>query len=110
MRSSDGVSVSNYLAWQTAPSGSVWNMLTGTWDGTTMKLYQNGVKQTNELTFTGGSTGQLSALGSTTVGGYFNVSQPWTNGKISSTMIYNRALTADEIKQNFNALRGRYGI
>lgn len=109
LRSSDGVSVSNYLAWQSLPAGSVWNMLTGTWDGTTMKLYQNGVKQTNELTFTGGSTGQLSALDSTTVGGYFNVSQPWTNGKISSTMIYNRALTADEIKQNFNALRGRYG-
>jgi hypothetical protein len=25
-------------------------------------------------------------------------------------MIYNRALSAAEITQNFNALRGRYGI
>jgi hypothetical protein len=25
-------------------------------------------------------------------------------------MIYNIALSTDEIKQNFNALRGRYGI
>ena len=32
------------------------------------------------------------------------------NGSISSTMIYNRALSAAEITQNFNALRGRYGI
>jgi hypothetical protein len=32
------------------------------------------------------------------------------NGKISTTRIYNRALTTDEISTNFNALRGRYGI
>ena len=29
---------------------------------------------------------------------------------ISIASIYNRALTADEIQQNFNAMRGRYGI
>jgi hypothetical protein len=32
------------------------------------------------------------------------------NGKISVAQIYNRALSADEVSQNFNALRGRYGI
>jgi hypothetical protein len=32
------------------------------------------------------------------------------NGSISNTKIYNRALTAAEVSQNFNALRGRYGI
>ena len=32
------------------------------------------------------------------------------NGNISVAMLYNRALTADEITTNFNALRGRYGI
>ena len=32
------------------------------------------------------------------------------NGKISQTLAYNRALTAAEVKQNFNALRGRFGI
>lgn len=32
------------------------------------------------------------------------------NGAISAAMMYNRALTAAEIQQNFNALRGRYGI
>jgi hypothetical protein len=31
-------------------------------------------------------------------------------GDISQVMIYNRALTADEVSQNFNALRHRYGI
>jgi hypothetical protein len=32
------------------------------------------------------------------------------NGNIANIKIYNRALTAQEIQQNFNALRGRYGI
>jgi hypothetical protein len=31
-------------------------------------------------------------------------------GKIAATKIYNRALTADEVQQNFNALRRRYNI
>ncbi len=33
-----------------------------------------------------------------------------TNTRISSVTVYNRALTAPEIQQNFQALRGRYGI
>ena len=32
------------------------------------------------------------------------------NGKISTIKIYNRALTATEIAQNYNALKGRYGL
>jgi len=31
-------------------------------------------------------------------------------GTISSVRYYNRSLTAAEISQNFNTLRGRYGI
>jgi hypothetical protein len=33
-----------------------------------------------------------------------------TKGNISSAKVYNRALSAAEVSQNFNALRGRYGI
>ena len=43
-------------------------------------------------------------IGSNSVG-----TELW-NGNISNAMWYNRALTATEISQNFNALRGRYGI
>ena len=32
------------------------------------------------------------------------------NGRISNAKIYNRALSAAEVSQNFNALRGRYGL
>jgi hypothetical protein len=31
-------------------------------------------------------------------------------GKIATFVAYNRALSADEITQNYNALRGRYGV
>jgi hypothetical protein len=34
----------------------------------------------------------------------------WTNGRISTFSIYNRALSDAQIEQNFNALRGRYNI
>jgi hypothetical protein len=31
-------------------------------------------------------------------------------GSVAAAQLYNRALTADEITTNFNALRNRYGI
>ena len=31
-------------------------------------------------------------------------------GKVATTSVYNRALTSTEVSQNFNALRGRFGI
>jgi hypothetical protein len=43
------------------------------------------------------------------VGSAFGSSLRFT-GNIAQVSIYNRALTAAEIQQNFNALRGRFGI
>jgi hypothetical protein len=40
-------------------------------------------------------------------GGSFNY---YAKNTISNMKMYNRALTAQEIQQNFNALRGRYGL
>jgi hypothetical protein len=34
----------------------------------------------------------------------------FTQGSIASVQLYNRALSAQEISQNFNATRGRFGI
>jgi hypothetical protein len=54
-----------------------------------------------------GSAYTISAL----TPSWFNRSgaQTW-KGNCSNIQVYNRALTASEIQQNFNALRGRYGI
>lgn len=34
----------------------------------------------------------------------------WYNGEIPILKVYNRVLTSQEVKQNFNAIRGRFGI
>jgi hypothetical protein len=45
----------------------------------------------------------LRVSGRDTGGGYFN-------GNIAQASIYNRALTPQEIQQNYNALKGRFSI
>jgi len=42
--------------------------------------------------------------------GKFGIAAEYYLGSISSVNIYNRALSATEVIQNFNALRGRYGL
>jgi hypothetical protein len=74
-----------------------------------IEIYFNGIKDIGETstspdTAWGSNSGNLFSIGSR-AGGFQNF-----NGNISQVSIYNRALTAQEIKQNFNALRGRYGI
>ena len=32
------------------------------------------------------------------------------NGKVSNVKIYNRALSSGEVQQNYNALKGRFGL
>jgi hypothetical protein len=47
----------------------------------------------------------IGTFSSSSAGGNY-----WWNGEIYYVMGYNRALSAAEISQNFNALRGRFGI
>ena len=55
--------------------------------------------RSDSVTLMGKYSGQ--GLGSTV--GYWR-------GYIASTQIYNRALSAAEVKQNYNALKGRFGL
>ena len=86
-----------------------WNMLTQrvTWGGN-IDLFENGVL-TATLSLSGGaptSSRTQFIIGCRANGG----GSSHFDGKIANVQVYNRALTADEIQQNFNALRGRYGI
>ena len=47
-----------------------------------------------------------TVIGTSSQGGWGNVFP----GEIYNVFVYDRALTAEEVSQNFNALRGRYGI
>lgn len=73
-----------------------------------MILYKNGVligTSPQWATYTPPS-------GSVHIGGNFATGNggDFTQGTISTVQLYNRALSAAEVQQNFNALRGRYGI
>ena len=68
--------------------------------------YYNG-NYTSSLSFSGWAGSMLNV----NIGRGFSPSgERWFIGKIPSVKIYNRALTAAEIRQNFNANRSRYGI
>jgi hypothetical protein len=80
-----------------------WFYLTVVRNNTSITWYRNGIN-IGTSTLGSSSSNILKA-----VGAYNNITFP-LNGNISSTQIYNRALSSTEITQNFNALRGRYGI
>ena len=81
-------------------------------DGTTMGLYINGVSQGTQScpSTTFNITGAI-VMGQEqdAVEGGFQAVQSFV-GKYAVVSYYNKALTASEIQQNFNALRGRFGI
>ena len=66
-------------------------------------LYLNGL-----LEVTNASTTTFTGTGDLLVAAYGNSNN--FQGFINGVSIYNRALTADEILQNYNAHRGRYGL
>ena len=78
------------------------------YDGSNVNFYINGsldkTQNIGSITFDTGA-GYSVTLGQDPPG-----SNEFFNGRISNAKIYNRALSAAEISQNFNALRGRFGI
>jgi hypothetical protein len=66
-------------------------------------LYLNGL-----LEVTNTSTTTFTGTGDVLVAAYGNANN--FQGQINGAFVYNRVLTADEILQNFNALKGKYGL
>lgn len=87
---------------------SVWQNIVYSKNGTSLLGYLNGSQVYNPAVASNGnvSYGSNRNLG---IGDWILTGRAF-KGNISNTQIYNRALTASEISQNFNALRGRYGI
>lgn len=89
-----------------AASINTWYHIVYAWVGTTIYFYLNGTQYTDTrtgLTKPAGSTLAVGAVAWTPMYGY------WP-GRISSASVYNRALTQQQVLQNFNAQRSRYGI
>jgi hypothetical protein len=74
-----------------------------TFDGTTRKIYSNTVLSTSD-------TPSSHNVNTSTIQLAKTYSSEYLQGDISLAQIYNRALTAQEILQNYNATKKRYGL
>lgn len=83
---------------------NTWYHFVGTYDGSYMRFYRNGV-----LTNSVAGSGTLGGASSDHVIGSYSGAY-FSQGQIPVVKIYNRTLSNTEIQQNFQALRGRYGI
>jgi hypothetical protein len=83
-----------------------WVHLLVTYTSGTIKVYFNAIEQP----LTGTTTGYNITNSGTLYIARFIAAPYELTGRIAAMKIYNRALTAAEVSQNFNALRGRFGI
>jgi hypothetical protein len=77
-------------------------------NGTTMKLYRNGVLRAFDNSHTAGNVNIQSKINiGYAVDAIFTTAQSL---KVYEAMIYNRALSDNEILQNYNTLKSKYGL
>jgi hypothetical protein len=77
-------------------------------------FYVNGQNEAATETYTNGSWGDIQdtaarfAIGAMVGANVANSPLSPYNGKVSNAKVYSRLLTASEVQQNYNALKGRY--
>lgn len=86
-----------------------WQLTTITWDRTTLRLYKNG-QQVNSTTAPSdfrrsGAGARIGMLNYRRTSSDYN----W-NGCIANHHVYDRALSKEEVLQNYNAQRSRFGL
>lgn len=87
----------------TTVNNDVWHMLTWVNNSDyTMAMYVDGVLDSNVANSTSGNNNPVD-----TIGNSWNAKFA---GSIPTIQVYNAALTASQVAQNFNAYRGRYGV
>jgi hypothetical protein len=85
-------------------STGVWYYVAATTSGSSHVLYLNG-----SSIGTATASGPWSASNETITIGFAGF-HTYHNGRMSNIKLYNKALTAAEIQQNYNALKGRFGL
>jgi hypothetical protein len=98
----------NYRTSSSTISANTWYYMVATNLSSTPNLYINGSLNNGTLF---GTTSLNSNFGRLEIGRLIELSINYHGApSIASVHIYNRELSAAEIRQNFNALRGRFGI
>ena len=86
-----------------------WFQVVGTFTSGDRRLYINGV-QVNSNTTTGTLSTNTNGCSIGVYGGFSGGRGYYYNGSLAVVKVYNRALSASEVNQNFQALRSRFGI
>jgi hypothetical protein len=93
------------LGWRFSASGSVpyntWTNAVMTWDGNNVKAYINGALNYTNTVGAGGTVQNL-----------YEISVSWARlkAKLATCLVYGRALSAVELKHNFDVQRDRFGV
>ncbi|HYD03414.1 MAG TPA: MopE-related protein, partial [Alphaproteobacteria bacterium] len=84
-----------------------WQYITTTWDGSTMKIYSNGV-MTSSMSFD--SNMNVYPTANVLVGARESATARTLhyNGKIGEVHIYNKALSSSEVQSRYDSTRGKY--
>lgn len=87
---------------------STWTHIATSYDGQVGRIYVNGTQVvSNDF---GSSANVSSSTGDMGIGGSDGATTRQFKGKIDNLRFYTRALSASEIKTNFEAMRSRYGV
>ena len=82
------------------PAVNEWHHITGTYDGTTLKFYLNGTLQASlvwaQTPYQNDNTLQILQT------------EYSLDGRVGCARVYNKALTAAEVSQNYNAQKNRF--
>ncbi len=101
-----------YTTVNNAVSLNEWAHVAVTWDGTVntvgnVKIYINGVESAYQITDNGIGSLESDAANDFTIGGRMNIgSERYFDGLIDDVRVYNRAVSATEVKQIYNATAG----
>jgi len=91
-----------------------WVYLVATYNGSSLSsginLYLNGTQEIISSTVGNNLTSTIISNETTWIGQRRPTAQGPFNGRIAQVSIYNRALSAQEVLQNFNATKSRFGI
>lgn len=86
-----------------------WAHIVGTYTSGTRRLYINGAL-VNSDSQTGTIATNTNGISIGVFGGYNGGRGYYYNGRIGTVRVYNRALTPEEILQNYNASKARFGL
>lgn len=89
-------------------STSAWAHIVGTYTSGSRILYVNGIVVGSDAQ-AGAISSDANGISIGAYGGFNGGRGYYYNGEIGMVRIYNRVLSAEEVRQNFEAIRGRYG-